>query len=116
MDYYHIWCNLKPGVGDLDFCARVSAYLGQLRDEGLIAAFHVARRKLGFGPRTLGEFHIRIDVENLAQLDRAFERASARAGRIEELHAAVYQSVCDLTLALYRDFPDEHRAPPEKPA
>lgn len=109
MDHYHIWCNLKAGVGDVEFCARVGAYLGELREAGRIEGFRITRRKLGFGPRELGEFHIEIEVENLAQLDEAFRDVSRRSGRVEELHAAVNQAACDVTFALYRDFPDEQR-------
>ena len=50
-----------------------------------------------------------IEVEGLAQLDRAFATVSPRAGPIESIHAAVNQKVCDLRAALYRDFPDAQR-------
>ena len=36
------------------------------------------RRKLGLGPSTLGEFHIVIEVRDLAQLDAAFGTAASR--------------------------------------
>ena len=109
MDHYHIWCNLKPGVSDVEFAASVDRYLGELQRAERIAGFRVARRKLGLGPAQLGEFHIAVEVRDLAQLDAAFREVSARAGAIEGLHAAVNQSACDLTFALYRDFPDPHR-------
>ena len=109
MDLYHIWCNLVPGTSDLEFCHAVDRYLGALRAEGRIAGHRIARRKLGLGPRELGEFHIVIEVEDLAQLDRAFRGVSTRSGPIEALHHAVNHSACDVTFALYRDFPDAHR-------
>lgn len=109
MDLYHIWCNLRPGTSDLEFCSAVDRYLGALRAEGRVAGHRIARRKLGLGPRELGEFHIVIEVEDLAQLDRAFFEVSSRRGPIESLHHAVNQSACDVTFALYRDFPDVHR-------
>ena len=86
MDIYHIWCDLKPGVGDVDFCQRVDRYLGHLRDEGLIAGHRTTRRKLGLAPADLGEFHIMIETTGLAQLDAAFERVASRAGVVEEFH------------------------------
>ncbi len=110
MDFYHVWCNLTPGSSDLEFCTAVDRYLGALRAEGRIAGHRITRRKLGLGPRTLGEFHIAIEVEDLAQLDRAFVEVSTRTGAIEVLHQAVNQHATDLTFALYRDFPDPHRA------
>jgi len=30
MDVYHVFCDLKPGVGDLDFSEKVGKYLGHL--------------------------------------------------------------------------------------
>ena len=30
MEINHIWCNLKPGVGDLAFCERIESYFGHL--------------------------------------------------------------------------------------
>jgi hypothetical protein len=109
MDLYHIWCNLRPGVSDVEFSDRVSEYLDQLRVSGRIEAFRLSRRKLGLGPAQLGEFHVVIETKNLGQLDEAFLDVSRRSGPIESLHAAVNQSAQDLTFALYRDFPDAHR-------
>jgi hypothetical protein len=110
LDLYHIWCNLRPGVSDVDFADAVSDYLGRLCHDGSIEGFRLARRKLGLGPDRLGEFHVVIEIRNLAQLDEAFLDVSRRSGPIESLHAAVNQSAQDLTFALYRDFPDAHRA------
>jgi hypothetical protein len=109
MDLYHTWFDLKPGVSDVEFCTHLEGYLGKLRADGRIAGYRLSRRKLGFGPEELGEFHVVIEVENLAQLDRAFTAVSARANPIESLHAAVNQSVSSFRSALYRDFPDPQR-------
>ncbi|MFK7895530.1 MAG: DUF6614 family protein [Myxococcota bacterium] len=100
---------MKPGVSDVAFCESVDAYLGRLREDGRIEGFRIMRRKLGLGPSDLGEFHIIIDVNDLAQLDDAFRAASKRSGEVEVLHAAVNQHARDLQFALYRDFPDAHR-------
>ncbi|MBW2229345.1 MAG: hypothetical protein JRG92_06390 [Deltaproteobacteria bacterium] len=110
MDVYHIWCNLRTGVSDAQFAANVDAYLGELAQQDLIAGHRITRRKLGLGPTVLGEFHVSIEIRDLAQLDQAFERVSTRSGEVEGLHAAVNQMARDLTFALYRDFPDPHRA------
>ena len=109
MDVYQIWCNLRPDVSDLEFCERVDQYLGQLREAGRISSHRLTRRKLGLGPSTIGEFHIVIEVEDLAQLDTAFRDVSTRTGPVEELHHAVNRVACDVQFALYRDFPDPHR-------
>ncbi len=109
MDLYHIWCNLKSGVSDVAFADNIDRYLGELRRADRIVGFRITRRKLGLGPPHVGEFHIVIEVRDMAQLDDAFREVSTRSGDMEELHAAVNQLACDVTFALYRDFPDPHR-------
>ncbi len=109
MDLYQIWCDLKPGVRDLEFADRLRDWLGLLERQGAIAGWRLTRRKLGFGPPGLGEFHIIIETENLAQLDRAFQLTAGRAGVTEVVHAGVNQLVRNFTAALTRDFPDPAR-------
>ena len=109
MDLYHIWCDLKPGTPDLEFCRNVEAYMGRLASEGRIEGFRITRRKLGLGPRELGEFHIVVETRDLAQLDQAFTSVAARTGEVEGFHAAVNQVVARVAFALYRDFPDAVR-------
>lgn len=109
MDLYHVWCDLKPGVRDTDFAARVGAYLGHLREQGLVEGWRITRRKLGLGPSTLGEFHLQIEVRDLAQLDAAFNRVAGRREPVEAFHFGVNSLVQNTTFALYRDFPDPVR-------
>ncbi len=109
MDYYHIWCDLKDGVRDLDFCADVGRYLGHVREEGLIEGHRLTRRKLGLAADGLGEFHIVVETRDMAQLEQAFQSAATRAPEIEALHGTVYSAVRNLEFALYRDFPDPFR-------
>lgn len=109
MDLYNVWFNLGPGVQDTAFCDALASYLDTLRARGDIAGFRVTRKKLALAPADLGEFHVVIEVDGLAQLERAFTRVSERSDPIEGLHAAVNQQVRDFRAALYRDFPDPHR-------
>lgn len=109
MDLYHIWCNLNPGVSDVEFTENVGRYLGELQRADRIASFRLTRRKLGLGPAQLGEFHIVVEIRDLGQLDHAFREVSTRSGAVEALHAAVNRAARDVTFALYRDFPDPHR-------
>jgi hypothetical protein len=48
-------------------------------------------------------------VEDLSQLQAAFDAVSARADPIESFHHAVNSRVRDVLFALYRDFPDATR-------
>lgn len=114
MNHYEIWFNLKDTHKDLEFTENLKGYLGHLQRLGKIAGFRLTRRKLGFGPPELGEFHASIQTESLAQLDEAFGVAATRSGEVEQLHARVYSAVTDVRFALYRDFPDPERAAHKK--
>ena len=109
MNLYHIWCDLKPGVRDLAFSEKLGAYLGHLKEQGLIEAFRLTRRKLGLGAPGLGEFHVTIEVRDLAQLDVAFEHVAGRREPVEGFHFGANSLVTNATFALYRDFPDPVR-------
>jgi hypothetical protein len=109
MDIYHIWCRLKPDVGDLEFALAARSYLEHLKIAGNIAGYRVTRRKLGLGPPQLPEWHITLDFKNLAQMDNAFVQVSSRADPAESFHHAVNSKVEEIFFALYRDFPDAHR-------
>ncbi len=109
MDIYHIWCNLKPGVSDVTFAEDVDAFLGKLKADGQLATYRVTRCKLGLSPSDLGEFHILLEFDDLAQLDQAFSQAASRKDPIESFHHAVNSKVTDVRFALYRDFPDANR-------
>ncbi len=110
MDIYHVWCDLKPGIGDLTFTEGVARYLGHLKDQGLIETWRLTRRKLGLGPPALGEFHLMIEVRDLAQLDAAFQRVAGRKEPVEGFHFGVNSLVQNAVFALYRDFPDPVRS------
>jgi hypothetical protein len=109
VDLYHIWCDLKPGVGDMLFAERAGAYLGHLKEQGLIEGWRLSRRKLGLGPAGIGEFHLVIEIRDLAQLDQAFGRVASRRDPVEGLHHGINSLVVNASFALYRDFPDAVR-------
>jgi hypothetical protein len=109
LDIYHVWCNLKPGVSDIDFVEKTHQYLGQLEAQGRLVRHRITRAKLGLVPAVLREFHIMLEFEGLAQLDTAFAAAATRADPIESFHHAVNSLVTDPLFALYRDFPDSVR-------
>ena len=109
IDVYEIWCDLRPGERDVEFAAAVHGYLGALQADGRIAGYRLTRRKLGFGPPGLGEFHVSIEVTSLDQLDAAFRVVSERADPVESLHHAVNSRVTNFQAGLSRDFPDPHR-------
>jgi hypothetical protein len=109
MNIYHVWCDLGPGIRDTEFRTRLAAYMDHLRERDLITAWRLTRRKLGLGPPHLGEFHLMIEVRDLAQLDAAFGHVASRAEPVEGFHFGVNSLVRNATFALYRDFPDPVR-------
>ncbi|MDX2147002.1 MAG: DUF6614 family protein [Planctomycetota bacterium] len=109
MQSYHMWFNLIDSHRDVEFAHAVEAYLGHLQRQGKIEGWTLQRRKFGFGPPELGEFHCIVHTRDMAQLDSAFDIVATRAGEIERLHRPVYSMVKDFKSALYRDFPDPQR-------
>ncbi len=109
MDIYHAWCDLKPGVSDIDFAENVATYMGHLKAQGLIESWRLTRRKLGLAPQALREFHLMIEVRDLAQLEQAFERVAGRSEPVEGFHFGVNSLAQNVMFALYRDFPDAFR-------
>ena len=109
MNIYHIWCNLKDGVGDFEFVEKAESYLDHLRDQGLIEGYRITRRKLGLSPSHLAEFHVMLELRDMAQLDQAFDQVAARVDPVEAYHHGVNSLVKDVSFALYRDFPDPVR-------
>lgn len=110
VQHYHIWFDLQKGVKDLDLVDAMEAFLGHLQDDGAIAGWALERRMLGMSSADIGEWHVDIRVNNLGQLQEAFDTITPRSGKDEKLHAAVWSKVTDLQFALYRDFPDANRA------
>ena len=109
MDHYHAFFDLKPGTKDLEFARGLARYMEYLKAQGMIENWRLTRRKLGLGPRELGEFHCVMETKNLAQLDAAFAHVASRGEPVESLHFDVNRDAANLTFALYRDFPDAQR-------
>jgi hypothetical protein len=83
--------------------------MNHLKERRAIVAYRLTRRKLGLGPRELGEFHFMIETNDLAQLEEAFALAASRREPTETVHHALNSLVSNMTFALYRDFPDSIR-------
>jgi hypothetical protein len=61
----------------------MARYMGHLKDNGLIEDWRLTRRKLGFGPPDLGEFHIVMETKDLGAARCCVQSRlhAARAGR-----------------------------------
>ena len=56
-------------MSDIAFSEGASKYLTHLQAKGMIESWRITRRKLGLAQRELGEFHLMIEVKDLAQLE-----------------------------------------------
>ncbi len=109
MDIYHVWCDLKPGVRDMQFHENVDRCMNHLLAEKLIESWRLTRRKLGLGPSCLGEWHLMIELRDLRQLEDAFQRMATRGDPEEGQHHGMNALVTNATFGLTRDFPDPVR-------
>ena len=106
MNYYHIWCDLLDTHKAQEFCQAVNEYLGHLKDKKVLEGHKITRRKLGFGPAELGEFHIIIETTDLSQLENNFQAVAKPDPITARLHGNVYSRVKNFRSGLYRDYPD----------
>ena len=107
-DIYHIWADKKKGISDLDFANNMRKFLQHLVNEGKMNSFRITRMKLGFRSiQDLPEWHMMMEFDNMAQLDKAFDRVVPRKGELEKEHISFNKFVEDnIQHALYRDWPD----------
>lgn len=109
MNVYQAFFSLKPGVHDMDFVDGLDDYMGYLQERGDLVRWRLLRRKLGLGPKEMGDWHLMMEFTDLAQLDSAFGHVATRTGDVESKHHGVNHMIDSVTFALYRDFPDPMR-------
>jgi len=107
-DIYHIWADKKKGISDLDFANNMRKFLQHLVNEGKMNSFRITRCKLGFRSiQDLPEWHMMMEFDNMAQLEKAFKRVVPRKGELEKEHISFNKFVeNNIQHALYRDCPD----------
>ena len=110
MNLYHCSVDLKDDAKAVAFAVAVEAWMGHLQSNGVILAWRLCRRKLGFGAPRARDFLLEIEVQDMAQLDQAFRFTGSRDERVEQLYTNVHQMVGEFDIALYRPFPDPERA------
>lgn len=110
MNIYQAFFSLKDGARDLDFQRKLQSYMEFLIQKGHLHKWRLLRRKLGLGPKELGEWHLIMEFESLADLDLAFGHVATRTGEVEKRHHDVNTMIQNITFALYRDFPDQDRS------
>lgn len=106
MDIYNIWFDLKPETEEASFATAMARFLNHMRQHNTISSWRMSRCKLGFRPNEFPEFHVMIETNNLAQLDKAFNLATSEDSETDQLHFNVNGKVANIKFALYRDWPD----------
>ncbi|WP_109464831.1 DUF6614 family protein [Albibacillus kandeliae] len=110
MNLYCCQITLRDDAKALAFAKAVDDWMGFLKARGVIASWRLLRRKLNLASDSFRDFLLEIEVEDLAQLDRAFRLAGTHDEEVETLHNAVHGLVAEAAFALYRPFPDPERA------
>ena len=110
MNIYQAFFSLKEGVKDMEFQRNLQSYMEFLIENGHLHKWRLLRRKLGLGPKELGDWHLIMEFESLAALDLAFGHVATRTGEVEQRHHGVNKMIQNITFALYRDFPDPNRS------
>jgi hypothetical protein len=111
MNLYTCSIDIKNDTKALSFAKAVEDWMSHLKGAGVILDWRLLRRKLNLAADDCKDFLLEIEVDDLAQLDRAFRMAGAEGDEVvERMHRQVHQMVSQTSFALYRPFPDAERA------
>lgn len=110
MNLYHVQFDLKDEAKATGFAHALEQWMGLLVDRGTILGWRLLRRKLSLASGAHRDFLLEVEVEDLAQLDRAFRLIASHDDEVERLHAPVHAMVATMEVGLYRPFPDPERA------
>jgi hypothetical protein len=110
MTLYHCMIELRPGGKALAFAAACMAWMGHLKDKGLIRDWRLMRRQFGLASAAHSDLMLEIEVEGLAHLDTAFRALRTQDDTAERLYDQMHQQIGKVDIGLYRPYPDpEHR-------
>lgn len=110
MNVYSCLIDLKDDAKALAFANAVEQWMSYLQAEEMILGWRLLRRKLNLNADCYRDFLLEIEVDGLAQLDRAFRRSGMHDESVETLHRAVHDLIAHADFALYRPFPDPERS------
>lgn len=110
MNLYMCLIDLKQDAKALPFAAVLETWMTYLADNGTIRGWCLHRRKLNLAADAFRDFVLQIEVDDLAQLDRAFRLVSKPEDEIGQMFARVHDMIDRVEFALYRPFPDPERA------
>jgi hypothetical protein len=106
MDIYHVWCDKKGNISDLEWTDNMRGFLDHLVQEGKMVGYRITRCKMGYRSMDIPEWHVMMEFQNMAQLETAFQRVAPLEGELESKHQSFNQFADNLQHAYYRDWPD----------
>ena len=86
MNLYHCMIDLKEEAKALGFAKAVDDWMGHLQRAGMIRSWRLMRRKLNLAAEGHRDFLLEIEVEDIAQLDRAFRFSGGKEDEIERMY------------------------------
>lgn len=110
MNLYHCFVDIKDDAKALSFAQSLDVWLSRLKDESVIADWRLLRLKLNLASENHSDFMLEIEVEDMAQLDKAFRFIGQHDDDIGALHQRVSSMVARTRFALYRPYPDPERS------
>ena len=110
MNLYTCSIDIVDGAKALSFARAVHDWMTHLNDAGAIRDWRLLRRKLNLASDSHRDFLLEVEVDDLAQLDRAFRMLGQHDDTVERLYGLVASHVAKAEFGLYRPFPDPERA------
>ena len=110
MNIYHCMFDLVEDSKALAFASALDSWMTLLRDRGTIRDWRLLRLKLNLASDCCRDFLLEIEVEDLAQLDKAFRLVGSKDDEVADAYARVHTMVSEVRYGLYRPFPDPERA------
>ena len=110
MNLYHCMIDLKQDAKALSFAKAMEDWMTHLQQAQVIGAWRLLRRKLNMASDRHCDFLLEIEVDDMAQLDKAFRLSGAHDDDVARLHRAVHDQIGQSHIGLYRPFPDAERS------
>ncbi len=110
MNLYHCFIDLRQDAKALSFAHAVETWMEFHKARGTIRAWRLLRRKLNLAADNCRDFLLEIEVDDLAQLDRAFRLVGTQSDEVDKLYRQITPMIAKADFGLYRPFPDPERA------
>jgi hypothetical protein len=110
MNLYHCAIDLREGVSALAFARAIENWMVYLVENGGVRSWRLLRRKLNLAADSCRDFLLEIEVDDLAQLDHAFNIVGGRSEAVDRLYGQITPMIARVEYGLYRPFPDPHRS------